>query len=255
MRPGPRGGCGAWYPWCMARYHTKTFYEAPEGKPRCGAVTRTPNEDGTRRYCQLAAGYGTDHLGYGTCSKHGGLLPNNRKGAAREAGRQFIMARHFGGDIDKVADLSAEQALVEEVRRSAAMVRFLQDHIAQWAIPDPEDRPADLGGLPDLLSETSKGFTSFTNEREWLTMYREERAHLAKVSKMCIDAGLAERMVRLAEDQGRIIVAVIRQVLDALGLTPDQHALIPQVVPPILSSFAQQVALPAEILVAGSSSE
>jgi hypothetical protein len=45
-------------------------------------------------------------------------------------------------------------------------------------------------------------------------MYNEERDRLAKMAKMAIDAGIAERQVQIAEQQGEMIVTIIVQVLD-----------------------------------------
>jgi hypothetical protein len=164
---------------------------------------------------------------------------------------------------------------LEEVRRSAAFVRFLEERIARWNL-SPElhqvveeiatdrrttrraDEPSLAKRLDLLLNDVEEamdlpaltsvaehtGISSFTDAREWLYLYREERGHLARVSKMCIDAGVASRLVALAEDQGRILASAIRAVLSALNLSPDQQALVPAVVPPVLRAVAQDQPIP-----------
>lgn len=56
---------------------------------------------------------------------------------------------------------------------------------------------------------------------------------LARLSKMALDAGVAERQVQLAERQGDVLVAAIEGVMEAIGLTPKQlvklEAALPQV--------------------------
>lgn len=47
----------------------------------------------------------------------------------------------------------------------------------------------------------------------WLELYSHERGHLVKVAKVCIDTGIDERRVQLAEQQGAAIVAVIKATL------------------------------------------
>lgn len=205
------------------------------------------------------------------------------KSAMREMGRDLAMQYKndflkFGGDRKdpSIALLTPEEALLEEVRRSAAFVRFLEERIARWNLTevqettvqqfvgakradvpsmkrkvaevfegldaDDPDSPSYLPPLTEIHPKT--GFTSFTDAREWLYLYREERAHLARVSKMCIDAGVAQRLVSIAEDQGRILASAIRAVLGALSLTPEQQALIPIIVPPILRAVAADQPIP-----------
>lgn len=225
---------------------------------RCGAKVRPRSPSQAPRqsdspYCLNRAGEGTSHPGYGNCKFHGGSTPAGNKKAARDFGHELIRVQKekFGGDHQDLT-ITAEEALLEEVRRSVAMVRWLEGRIGTWrygedyAVLDPAtgaltivDVDDPLGGLPQLVDETSRGASSFTDEREWLMLYREERAHAARVSKMAIDAGLAERMVRIAENQGKMLALAIKAVLAALGLTPDQERLIPQIVPPILRQITQ----------------
>lgn len=204
----------------------------------------------------------------------------------REMGRDLIQSYkkdflRFGGNRHdpSIATLTPEQAMLEEVRRSAAMVRFLEERIGRWNLhpgdeaieafveapqkqrradvpsmrrhlddllenldDDNPDSPAYLPALTEVHHKT--GLTSFTDAREWLLMYREERGHLARVSKMCIDAGVAQRLVAIAEDQGRVLSSAIRAILAALSLSPEQQALLPRVIPPVLRAVATDSPIP-----------
>ena len=256
---------------------------AEEERPRCGARGRTGNP------CRNMAGSNTPHPGYGHCSKHGGNTEAGLKAGARAAGRDIIdkfkrdyaMDVRFGGDRKdpSIANLTPESALVEEVRRSAAMVRFLEERIAHWGLDfdeavldwlerDPnshksftkpemaervrqylasldDEDPSSLQHLPELIQIQSKtGLSSYTNKREWLYLYREERAHLARVAKMALDAGVAQRLVSLAEDQGRILSSALRAVLSALSLTPEQQRAVPIIVPIVLRAVASDQPVP-----------
>lgn len=252
---------------------------------QCGALT------GKGTPCKQRKGSRTDHPGYGNCSKHGGNTEAGVKSAMREMGRDLARqykSEHsrFGGNRHdpSIATLTPEQALLEEVRRSAAFVRFLEERIGQWNLaPASEALVEAFATTPDYRAASMKrhivqmfedldredpdsphylppltevhpntGITSFTDAREWLYLYREERGHLARVSKMCIDAGVAQRLVSIAEDQGRILASAIRAVLTALNLSPEQAAMVPKVVPPVLRAVATDSPIPdITALVAG----
>lgn len=189
----------------------------------------------------------------------------------------------FGGDRrdPSIATLTPEQALLEEVRRSAAMVRFLEERIANWTLgagdlsqetiarwetikqpgstirslregvsdflksldPENPDSPFHLPPLSTVHDKT--GIVSFTDAKMWLDTYREERSHLVRTAKLCIDAGVAQRLVTIAEDQGRIMASALRLVLEALHLTAEQQAMVPIIVPPILRAVATDSPLPS----------
>lgn len=259
--------------------------------PKCGV--RLP--DTVDEFCLNPKGQATDHPGYGACSKHGGRTQAGVKAAMREMGREVLMAYktqnlRFGGDRrdPSIASLTPEQALIEEVRRSAAMVRFLEERIAQWNLDpvqeatveafvthnraneyrrnkfqdvrtitmtqlaeefldslSPDDPDSSQKRLPALTIRDEKtGLSNFTDAREWLYLYREERMHLAKVSKMTIDAGVAQRLVTIAEDQGRILASAIKAVLRALNLSPEQASQVPIIVPQILRAVATDQPIP-----------
>lgn len=201
---------------------------------RCGAAL-TKNGIRTGELCSQVAGFQTDHAGYGQCRIHGGLTAAGKKAAARQAGREIIQSVKFGGDLH-ITNVTAEQALIEEVRRSTAMVRWLEERIGTWNYDDSEG--AAMGGLPKMVGETYRGGMTITDQQAWMIVYREERAHAAKVAKMAIDAGIAERMVRIAEDQGIMLGTAIKAVLDALNLTPRQAKQVPVVVPAILRAIS-----------------
>jgi hypothetical protein len=66
----------------------------------------------------------------------------------------------------------------------------------------------------------------------------EERDRCATMATKAVAAGLAERQVRLAEQQGTLLASVIRAVLDDLDLSPEQAAKVAEVVPRHLRAVA-----------------
>jgi hypothetical protein len=98
-------------------------------------------------------------------------------------------------------------ALLEEIARTAGHVDWLGKQVS---------------GLDDPTADGS---------RPWVELYRLERRHLREVCRDAIAAGVAERQVTLAEQQGHLMASVITAVLAELQLTPDQRALVATVVP------------------------
>ena len=63
-----------------------------------------------------------------------------------------------------------------------------------------------------------------------MRLWNEERDRVARISKAALDAGVAERQIRLAEKYGEAIAALIQGILGDLSLTRRQQAEVPQVV-------------------------
>jgi hypothetical protein len=58
---------------------------------------------------------------------------------------------------------------------------------------------------------------------QWVILYQQERDRLVRVSKLALDAGVAERQVRLTERQAQQLAEVIRAVLTDLGHNLDDE--------------------------------
>lgn len=193
----------------------KNFTKKPkyeeDDKPLCGA-RRTNNgepiideETGERVTCQQLAGWGTDHVGFGRCKFHGGAAPNGIKAAEVEK----VMTEMIESEIrfyGEARDIDPIQALADEVRRTAGHVAWLAEQVRQET---------------QLTETTSQG----RQANMIIQMYQNERDRLVKVSQVAIAAGIAERQVQLAEQQGQILASVIRDILwdKELSLTPEQR--------------------------------
>lgn len=176
-----------------------------QGHDRCNARRR----DGTGGTCRRPAGWGTPHPGHGPCKLHGGNTRNHLVAAQAEQARQAVATYGLPRDIDPAA------ALLEEVHRTAGHVAWLSDRIAEL------DEDALAWGPTEVAEKTATEFPG-TDTKEtarpsvWLDLYHRERAHLVRVSKAALDAGISERLVRLAEQQGAMLAEVIRRSADAL---------------------------------------
>lgn len=150
----------------------------------------------TGRPCGLTAGARTDHKGFGLCSLHGGSSPAGRTQARR------MMAAAASSAFGLPINVSPEDALTQEISRSAGAVHYLAQHIQSVA---PEDRLTS----PHVA---------------YVDLYDRERDRLVRVSKAAIEAGIAERQVAAIERTAEVFAAVLRAVLGELGVLDDPRA-------------------------------
>ena len=140
---------------------------------------------------------------------------NNLRDAHYRAG---FLGKPF---MDDEEHKSPVDILLEEVQRTAAIVHWIESKMRDWA-----DELIDLQEThPGQFSTT----VAATNEALWYAVYQRERAHLAKVAKLAIDAGIDERKVQLAEAQTDIMVRIIDAAFDRLELSNEQAAKVPTI--------------------------
>jgi hypothetical protein len=147
------------------------------------------------------------------------------------------MARKAVNTYGLPREVDPAVALLEEVHRSAGHVEWLKAKVAEldeadlvWGVVEEVDKGAG--------EFTGTDITSAAKPNVWLELYQQERKHLTAVCKTALAAGIAERQVRLAEQQGALIVGVIQRILDDLALTAEQKARVPEVVPRHLRSVS-----------------
>ena len=136
------------------------------------------------------------------------------------------MAREAVATYGLPREVEPEEALREEIWRTAGAVDFLQERVREL---QPE---ALTWGDVARKHVDGEGGWSETKEAArpsiWVILYQQERRHLVDVCRVAIAAGLAEREVKLAEEQGRLIAKVMKGVLAELGV--DQHPDVASVV-------------------------
>jgi hypothetical protein len=156
--------------------------------------------------CRAFAGQGTDHPGVGRCKFHLGNTKNMRKHAVKlKAEEEVTRARgQFGAKIP----VEPTEALLSVLHLSAGQLAWLHDELAE---------------------QTDK--QSFDGQ-VLMRLWNDERDRVARIAKAALDAGVAERSIRLAETYGEAIATVLRNVLydPELGLTDMQQALLPDLV-------------------------
>lgn len=164
----------------------------------CGARKKPARGGG---FCQKPAGWGTDHVGTGRCRFHGGATPSHNRKAQKDNAIAAVETYGLPRDVDPDA------ALLEELHRTAGHVAWLNGIVTEI---DGDDLHGPVGGGPESIPREEPSI--------WLRLYQEERKHLAAVAKSCIDAGIEERKVQLAEQQGALLAQVLQGVLDELGV-------------------------------------
>jgi hypothetical protein len=174
------------------------------------------------------------------CARHGGKSPQAIAAAkkrvaeqeARDTMEKAIVTLGLPQDIDPA------KALLDEISRTYGTVLWLQERVRKlepdeltWGITE---RQMGLGkdGPIDVTTEKAE-FNA------WYQLYLGERKHLVAVTTAALKAGIEERRVRLAEQQGDLVAQAIRSILDALNLTPSQWELVPTVVPAALRSLGE----------------
>lgn len=148
------------------------------------------------------AGWGTDHPGIGTCKLHGGCLPNHQIAAAR---RQAMVAFHHPRPVDPAT------ALLECVQLAAGQVAY-------------------AGSQLDRLETEGQAGLETNKALFWQTTQNEAIDRLARYSKMALDAGAAEKQVRIAERWGAELAEVVKAVFRDLELTEEQEVCAPEIV-------------------------
>lgn len=165
--------------------------------------------------------------GQAVCGSHGGRSPIAKAAAERRLKEQEARAAVTMFGLPREVD--ARDALLEEVYRTAGAVDWLTEKVRELA-PD-----AAVWGVTERTEKTATEFEGIdTTEAAavniWIELWQKERKHLVDVSKAAIAAGIEERRVRLAEQQGALLASVIKQILGDLDLTPSQADRAPQIV-------------------------
>lgn len=153
--------------------------------------------------CRHGAGWGTDHVGFGSCRKHGGSTPNGAKSAHKEREQKILgpILEHYQARIGDHPD--PFEGMLEVVRFGWAWLRMLEARVAE--LTDAE------GGLfaPDHAGDHRPHVLA--------QMVIDARREHRRNCEAAIRAGIAERMVALAEDQAEAMAALVRGVLEELG--------------------------------------
>lgn len=166
--------------------------------------------------CTQRKGHGTSHPGYGRCSRHGGST------ASHVAAAQAEMARAACTSLGVPAAIDPAEALLDELRRTYGNVLFYESLVAQLH-GGPASLADGAGGTLGVYSPTFHASGEPTGEARphaLIGLYNAERAHYARVAASALSAGVAQRVIELAEATARQVVEVLTDFAQRMGLDP-----------------------------------
>lgn len=167
------------------------------GQQWCLAPTRLKSEmGGALGICDKRAGWGTDHDGAGPCKRHEMLVDDVRAGGDGYRGRTgaWVMAHGFA----KALDVTPWEALLTAVKIAAGRVAFIEHKLG--------------------TAQTDEQLMGDGDMAWWVRQAEMWHDRMAKVAKMAIDAGVAERMVRQVELEAELMLKATTRTFDELGL-------------------------------------
>jgi hypothetical protein len=195
---------------------------APMNEPRkCGSMNGAKGRGG--RPCGNPAGKKTDHLGFGQCWLHGGNTPNGKAAAERmrleaEQAALEATARRYCVPVD----MDPRDGLLEEVARAAGWLRYWDQRVNDL-------EPEELAGVLKKGRQYGSNSQGHVNVTTWeagnhvvVLTWERARRDFVKVCKDAAQAGVEERRVKLAEEQGALLAEVVRAVVDGLGRSLDE---------------------------------
>ena len=174
------------------------------------------------------------------CGKHGGKSPK-----AQDAAIDRIMeaeAVEILGRIDPTAEVKHPvEHLLTLINNKAAEVTWLRA-----LVKDLKEQELFYGLTGEEMGQDRGDETNLKTYAaglhiKWQAL-RQAEEQLAKWTTMALRAGIEERRVKLAEEQGALVVGAIQSILDGLNLTKDQLQLVPTIVPAALRQLSQEPA-------------
>lgn len=202
----------------VGKYPRGGTHGPPPDDRRCPA---TAHQSGER--CKQVAGFGTDHVGEGACKFHGGASPDYKKKLAREREErsvaEFMESRGYG---TRRRDISPTRFLLDEVTRCAGNLLFIEEQLRRFDLS-----PDDLIRGTKSVKRVDDGAGSVATTTEvgafvnlWVRLYFEERSAGVRAAEAAIRAGIEQRKVELAEQEGALMGALLRA---AIGVLPDAY--------------------------------
>jgi hypothetical protein len=126
---------------------------------------------------------------------------------AMAAGRVRLVSAQLQAQFEAYAELGEDAADEDGLVAMPGGIRALIGY--KYGLTKDGDR------LP--IEEATRGLAAY--EAEWSD-------RLARYSKMALDAGVAERQVRVLEDQATLVASVLRAALDECGLSGESDNVL-----------------------------
>lgn len=184
--------------------------------------------------CKRPKGWGTPHPGVGRCKRHGGSTPTH-VASARE-----LQARAACRALGASVELDPGAALLEEVYMAKGAVEFYGALVAQLAkrptMPTVEEiKGGPLDGEKRLKPGKEAVYmptyhaggmpTGRAEPHVLVRLWMEERARARVAAAEALKAGVAQRILDMAEDDARRIALGMIRFATEIGQDPDSPAV------------------------------
>jgi hypothetical protein len=189
--------------------------------------------------CRAPAGRGTPHPGYGSCCLHGGNTRTGEIAVARyEATAELA---RYGSALD----VEPHEALLLCIRIAAGEVQSATEYVASLKENELLERPEELLRRPlhgERGAEEPRTVVQETRRLQaqlnvWIRIRQEAMDRLVRYSGAALRSGLEERLVQVAEVQGKLLAAAVHGILVDLGVADRPEA--PAIVRKHLTTIAQ----------------
>lgn len=155
--------------------------------------------------CRKTAGWGTAHVGFGSCRLHGGNTRNQAVAADRE--RVEVQARRA------LADLGAEPVTdpLSMLMRLAGEAVAFAEATGQLVNELPEIRYVSRAGTEQLRAEVG--------------LYERATVRVVHILVAIIRLGVEDQLVRIEEKKAAVLMAAVEAALAEIGIAgPDAAA-------------------------------
>ena len=175
------------------------------------------------------------------CRMHGGSSPQARAAAARRV--QEEKAAKAAQRLAQPIETDPSQALLDLVSSAAGEVAYWR---ARVDLLQEQDEKRLTSGLTKITEGKDRGGVTTLRTVETIAaieyrMWTAAQDRLAQYATAALRAGVEERRVRIAEDQGALVAQVIRRILDRLDLSEWQAEMVGSIVPEELRALSQAV--------------
>lgn len=176
-----------------------------DGNPKCGGKRRKGGR------CGRPAGWGTNHPGVGKCKLHGGSSPASELKGAVE------LARREAGVMGMPLSIEPHEAILECIRISAGEVAYASERISALEVSEA------VGPVESSMTRLGENLTTEVRQGPpavhiWIQVRQHAMDRLVQYSFAALKAGIEERRVRLAEQQGMLLAQAVQGILRELGV-------------------------------------
>jgi hypothetical protein len=188
---------------------------------RCGAKTKSGNP------CGRPTGWGTGHAGVGRCKLHGGASPQ------AELTGQVALARSELAVMGVELPAESHEAILKCIRIAHGEVAYCTARIAELGHDEAVGQPVLTTERPRKLEKgaESKAERVIECRQEsprlniWVVARHAAMDRLVAYSATALKAGVEERQVKIAEQQGAMVAEAFRLFALQLGHDPGSQSV------------------------------